>query len=414
MKKAGINYDLEILRGFAGLFVVLAHMLDPIARKTFDAGYYHPNTFLLTAPAHWAVLIFFILSGYVIGITNKKPLEKKDIGLYLKKRFIRIYPIYIIALILGLIVNDRHYSWGTILSNFAMMQNALSEVIWSVNPAWSLNYEIIFYLLFIPLSCFRIKPILAFVLFFGIGLINAYLPFNSIISSYAFGFCFWLVGLMLSQHFVNSDKPLKLVPILIYTWGIGDMITRFSPAGIDSIILKYFPVLDKGHDYWGQRMILIDDFRMLPFAFFVIVIFAGKTFKRWKLWFALIHLYPLLNCYIYLKHWVDQDPRIKVDIGLIGIAFLLYFIEMPDRPLKEAGKKLGSLSYGIYIIHYPILYAFGLYVPQSVSPLTYILKIIVFLSVTFAFAWFLEKYMQPKIRSFFFREKQHQGQLLKA
>lgn len=400
-----INFDLEILRGFAGLFVVLAHLLDPNSRKTFDAGYYHPSTNYFTAPAHWAVLIFFILSGYVIGITNKSPLEGKSIWLYLKKRLVRIYPIYFISLIVGIIVTNQHYSWGVILSNFAMLQNILTEVIWSVNPAWSLNYEIFFYLCFIPLSMLRIKPLIAFIIFFCIGLANVYLPYNSLISSYSFGFCFWLVGLIIAQNFRITGRSVDIIPMLLYTWGIGELLTLATPLTYETAVQNIMPVLNKGHDYWGQRMIGIDDFRMLPFAFFIIMLFSGKSFKRWKLWFLLIHLYPLVNCYIYFKHWAIQDPKVTVACVLVGLAALLSFVKLPDIWLRNIGKYLGSISYGIYIIHYPILFAFGLYAFQSYSLSTYLLKVFVFFVITTTTAVFLEKILQPRIRDYLFKKK---------
>src|ERR1700748_2059632 len=111
--------NLEALRGYAALFVVFCHL--QILVGVFSP-YYDPKLLNVLVPdGHLWVLVFFVLSGYVIAANNRLNLSRETVGLYLKKRFIRIYPIYFIALILTLLISIgiSQYNWPEILLNFA-------------------------------------------------------------------------------------------------------------------------------------------------------------------------------------------------------------------------------------------------------------------------------------------------------
>jgi len=107
--KASHNYALEGLRGLAALWVAYAHVfgfkyeLDPAYHLTFPfQDYFHA--------AHGGILIFFVLSGYVIGLTNQAPFSRANALPYLLRRFIRLYPIYLLSIILGVLASP-HDTW---------------------------------------------------------------------------------------------------------------------------------------------------------------------------------------------------------------------------------------------------------------------------------------------------------------
>ena len=68
----------------------------------------------------------------------------------------------------------------------------------------------------------------------------------------------------------------------------------------------------------------------------------------------------------------------------------------PTRPQWSAIAAIGSISYALYVIHLPILFAMTKVFPQSW------LAAIAALPLVFLISAFLERFIQPKIRSVFF------------
>jgi peptidoglycan/LPS O-acetylase OafA/YrhL len=141
---------LTSTRAFAALLVVIFHF--GISAYPFN---YLQSFF---ANGNIAVGYFFVLSGFVMGLTYfTKPV---DYGTYIKKRFARIAPVYYLALALTILAFlCFHFFWqgpplgdsfGTqfVLSVF-FLQAYVPGYSLSLNfPAWSLSVEFFFYLLF--------------------------------------------------------------------------------------------------------------------------------------------------------------------------------------------------------------------------------------------------------------------------
>jgi peptidoglycan/LPS O-acetylase OafA/YrhL len=100
-----LSNALDGLRGIAAVIVFIAHFNQiynlPIIG---DAGFYHLFPSIL---ASYAVMVFFILSGFVITVSIMRNIEinnRFSSSLFLKNRFLRIYPPFIFSLILSLFV----------------------------------------------------------------------------------------------------------------------------------------------------------------------------------------------------------------------------------------------------------------------------------------------------------------------
>ena len=139
---------LQIYRGIAALMVVIHHTLGSI-------GYYHRvDNFRLDyiqAIGKYGVDFFFVLSGFIISYTaylkNKKP---KAFNTYIKNRFVRIYVPY---LPIGILM----YVLYIYLPQFSNAPREISEITTftlfpagnpALSVAWTLSFEIIFYILF--------------------------------------------------------------------------------------------------------------------------------------------------------------------------------------------------------------------------------------------------------------------------
>ena len=88
--------NLDIFRAVAALAVCLLHF----QRESLTGGTLYEKIFQY---GHYGVDIFFVISGYVIPLALlKKGFRLRDTGIFLKARFFRLYPAYILAAFLTL------------------------------------------------------------------------------------------------------------------------------------------------------------------------------------------------------------------------------------------------------------------------------------------------------------------------
>jgi peptidoglycan/LPS O-acetylase OafA/YrhL len=103
----------------------------------------------LFSNAYIGVSYFFILSGFVMVIAygNKSKLDVKE---YYIHRVARIYPVYIIALLLTAAISLSHgINWKEFVLGATVTQAWVPKYALSLNiPGWSLSVEYLFYLLF--------------------------------------------------------------------------------------------------------------------------------------------------------------------------------------------------------------------------------------------------------------------------
>lgn len=152
-------HGIQILRGLAALLVALFHISSNY-QEIFGTSYLG-NVFYF---GDAAVDIFFVLSGFIIYVSSKKLIGSGKLSVYLKKRLVRIYPVYWISisyLIAYRLFLDESFSldfWGYV-KTFTLypghfMFNGVS---------WSLSYEMFFYLLFALLI---LSPFFQVILYF--------------------------------------------------------------------------------------------------------------------------------------------------------------------------------------------------------------------------------------------------------
>jgi len=156
---------LDSLRGLAAMIVCLHHLLF-INNGYFEAhkGERWCDVLLKISELNKeAVLFFFVLSGFSIGLSlkNKQPDSPDTINEYIYRRFKRILPVYLIALLFTLIsgvamhqVHLPNYGAWNLLGNLLFLQTAdIIESSWFIpygfnGPLWSLSFEFFFYCFF--------------------------------------------------------------------------------------------------------------------------------------------------------------------------------------------------------------------------------------------------------------------------
>ena len=403
-----INYDIEALRGFAALFVVWCHTGDPTYRVS--PGYLPSGIFSWVPLGHFCVLLFFVLSGYVIGISTKKPLTLSNSGLYLKKRLVRLMPILLITLGLALLASQETFDFLTIVGNAALLQGIL---VTQINlPAWSLHYEMLYYLLFIPVSIFRVNPYTLTIIAFVVAILNYFLYaklHTPVITAYGFGFIYWLLGLGLSRSFAATavDKPrfqvllgCLLLVLCVEEYNLFSVVLRraFSSVGVTFMFPgNYSPKI---------AALNLFDLSYLPFALIIIITFIGKRFP-----YRLLFLQVLAGiCAATLLYHVARSPLPKIAFvqpalyTLFALVCLLVrsaWLENAGRHVMRVGIWLGSLSYGIYLAHFPVMLLFGRITAFSNTWQYFIIRVILFVLLSVCLGYILEKVIQPRVKNLF-------------
>lgn len=217
---------LQILRAIAAISVLVTHVFQNLEYKPFGSHY---------LSGQYGVDIFFMLSGFLIYLTTKKDTQPM---VYAKKRIFRIYPLYIFALFLYVLLGIGKYPFNYTVKSF--FQNILMFP-WDksigydslvVGVAWSTVFEMFFYILFFVIIIFNISKKAIFVIIPALILISKIIiyfvleagneiPFLSLflsLSSSTHLFMF-LIGCLICELYINNKIPIinkKLYTFLLF------------------------------------------------------------------------------------------------------------------------------------------------------------------------------------------------------
>lgn len=319
-----------------------------------------------------AVSFFFILSGFILTYvyTNKDDELRSTPKSFAWARFSRLYPVYLLGLILDL-PRGLSYFFNEYSSSVALKKVAITLVAymgmfqswhprltaaWN-SPGWSLSDEIFFYLLFpfvLPLVL-SIKKDLFFIL------------------------------------------TLYLLPIILYF--LGEPHFDFSTGA--------------GHIFWRS-------FPPLRLGEFLLGIFIGKTFIKELSFFRIIKKFSQLFGLLFWLILFFSLFIISVDFGypreVISHTFLvpcfslmiliLSSIKVPFTAIFRDPfiLLLGNASFTLYIIHMPLLfYIYQLGISKG------LVFFILYLLVSLLLSLLVYKWFEIPLQRFFRRKYTHKG-----
>jgi peptidoglycan/LPS O-acetylase OafA/YrhL len=377
--------EIEGLRGVCASLVVLSHWGEFLPQREGIVAY------LAAIPLPFgflSVIIFFLLSGFVIGRGTPDRARAGTIRDYLQRRFIRIYPIYVIALIVSFLVAGKSLASGDFLLHAVFLQNAAVETIGSNGPLWSLDNEVAYYLVF---AVMLMVPRSIYVLFAASVAGAIFATFRPEWYFNLLGlFGFWLAGLMLGTNapalqkiVVTTRTPRFWTPMFLLA---ANMATGAWPA-----------LLKQAGIHAGLTFVVAIN-GVLIFDVFAGVL--GKAIARpyWRPFYALSAASTALAlAYGIHAGNVTTMPSWAVALVFFVLAGLAWFFAWPSpTPARWASlSAIGGISYGLYVIHYPILYAAKeWFVGSWIAALLAV-------PAAFAAAAILERLVQPRIRAWF-------------
>jgi peptidoglycan/LPS O-acetylase OafA/YrhL len=219
--------NLDIIRGLSALLVCVGHL-----RNVFFVDYskldHNPNLFekifyFITSLGHEAVLVFFLISGFLVGGSIIKNIHKFSFKIYLINRLTRLWVVLLPALFLTYIIdtqvlfenkdlfsgkyfdlinsgpklNNYDLSVFTFLGNLFFLQTIFFNTYGTIDPIWSLANEFWYYVIF-PL----------FLIMFGLIKSNIY---KVITSSFIIILIFYFLPMHIIKYFL-----IWLLGVIIY------------------------------------------------------------------------------------------------------------------------------------------------------------------------------------------------------
>ena len=333
-------WKLEAIRGLAAVYVVIGHLTR--------------DSILLFRFGQEAVIVFFLLSGFVIEYSHSFSIDK-TFKSYFVKRLTRIYPVFLAMLLLcSLLINPDYSSfgfWRTLGGNLLMLQdfgtakpNVIVPTLFA-SALWSLHYEWWFYMFYHPISTYICKTKQVFVV--GIaGIVAAliYLRLPYSLPRLILYFPIWWIGVELARSYIANGKvrlkdlTLPITSVFAIFFILITCVVSYHLLGA-RLQLGIHPVLEPRHF----------------FAAIATVFFA-------LLWQKL---------------------------GWAGFRFLKF------------GTLIAPISYSLYISHQPLLvdaHYFSIIGNTGIEYIGYFVVLIVF-------CWFTELKLYPAIRRFLGQSK---------
>ena len=372
-----------MIRGVAATMVFVCHLIG-------KNPYLNSKTYLAFI-SNWgteAVMIFFILSGIVINITQtKKPTTRSG---FLKNRLLRIYPIYLVGIIAAYLLNSLLFRQSTNIAEcianiffLGTLQGHIAAVPAYNNVVWSLSFEMFFYLLFaVSISAFQKKIIFVWTVLALICIPFYYLQLK--------GLPGYLIAMM-------AFSSIWLVGYYIYEYRNYFTCNQVNIALIFLFLLPGISRINFTHTYYDPAKYLLFAITAIPVFIFAL----GHDEKACKiespkLHFSIYHaltLFGLMCAFLLRNNSMLISKLIYVSFPLIGVIMFLLnvkFKRLPSERIKKASIRLGSISYAVYMIHFPIVILFANFTHQH-----FILYIISTLISVLLAASFLEYKYQP-------------------
>ena len=221
MENKKLLYYVQCLRGLASLLVCGFHTRYWInLNDNSELGNF------LFGKGVYGVELFFIISGFIMIYTTKDNYlqsQYKYSKLFIKKRIIRIVPLYTILTIIWYIIFIDSFNWNVFIKIIKSIMFIPYNELPILYLGWSLNYEMFFYLIFAISLLFGHYKYIVLLIFFLIFISLQHFKYQNsymnMISSFQLNY--FLVGVLLGLFrkkiiINNSQISLTLFTVSMF------------------------------------------------------------------------------------------------------------------------------------------------------------------------------------------------------
>jgi peptidoglycan/LPS O-acetylase OafA/YrhL len=317
-------YKLEALRGFCAIYVLMHHTIGTLNFAGINVG-------MAFRFGQEAVIIFFVLSGFVINISFSNDPDKTFSRFFIK-RFLRIYIPLLIVLTLSYALASlmrREFvspQLHDLILNLLMLQdlgqlkpNVIVEPYFGNSPLWSLSYEWWFYVLFYFVSRFVRSSTVQNTMIFAIAIVAAasYVFFPHFLTRLLMYLPIWWAGVELSRQYlrtgsINFRDSACLIGTLICIVCILSLQVRFYALNGGKVSLGIHPILELRHMVFSLGSLIL------------ILCWTKLGLVGFDVLFKPFLIFAPLTYAIYISHYVFM---LNLDvIGLVGSPVLRWGI----------------------------------------------------------------------------------------
>jgi peptidoglycan/LPS O-acetylase OafA/YrhL len=385
-KQTSKYVGLEIIRALAALLVVYNHV--------FNFGLVPKFGFLWlpTQLATEAVIVFFVLSGTVITLSAERrsalQLTRSETLLgYLQARLLRIYPIYLLGLVLAAI--DQIWIDGSWMTGREFFGNAVFLGAGFVVPTprynaplWSLSNEVFYYLLF-AVSFYFARFI---ILWAAMAVLCAVFLYPPRLGGGVPAHLIFVLGLSLPWimgHWIaakRNELPRISVPLGFCFFVIG---LAFARVPLTSTYFDVFRLTAFGACCCPLILSLIQTHSENE---------DRPQYRGWRVSVSLTGIAML---------WAFSPSifLVKISLTALSLIFAVLSIEHVQaglacfhrlvRPLTY----VGSISYALYVLHAPLLLGINHMLAEAHSTV----RLAVFVAAALALSHIMEQVIQPRL-----------------
>jgi peptidoglycan/LPS O-acetylase OafA/YrhL len=382
--------ELDSLRGLASISVLVHHCL--LVSPIFLAAYYHEDIksefvrlisytpFHIFWAGHEAVILFFVLSGYVLSLSflNKNPPEYRE---YIIKRICRIYVPYIVVILISIVL-------FLTFSKYNYLDGGSIETSNWFNRMWA--------------DSLNIKLIISYIFMLGYGNHNIDTVTWSLVHEIRISLFFPLIMVLVKRY--DWKKNLIIGLGIIFTIYILLLIgSKLIPNSSISFIIRSF-----GETFYYSGFFILGS--VLAKYNADLQVFANKMGKN------IIVLLSITFLLLYSFEWIVPNignyrlsgtnytrllSKVIIDWAVaIGVC-ILFVLSINITKFKQILNSslliyVGKISYSVYLIH-PIVLLCVIHLGNDIIPLYILIGVSFILSIVIG--GFLYRFLEyPSIR----------------